>query len=153
MAYHTGGSQWGKLYFLKEHLIVSIQYISGRGSAYGVGTERCTCNPKVRGSIPSAGNLRKNFNQMKIHGLPQNHYKGSQEQQYRGAWPDFLVWSCAVIQNIFGRSVNPIPTSGQILSTLYYWYPQIFSLSSINEIHAIATYHTSYILILQICFK
>ena len=75
MAYHTGGSQWGKLYFLKEHLIVSIQYISGRGSPHGVGTERWTCNPKVRGAIPGAGNLRKNFNWMKIHGLPQNHNK------------------------------------------------------------------------------
>ena len=39
-------------------------------SARGVG-EHWTCNLRVSGSIPGAGNLKKLFNWMKIHGLPQ----------------------------------------------------------------------------------
>ena len=33
--------------------------------------ERWTCDPRVRGSIPGASNLKKLLTWMKIHGLPQ----------------------------------------------------------------------------------
>ena len=41
-----------------------------RGSPRVVGGECWTCNPRVSGSIPGGGNLKKLSNWMKIHGLP-----------------------------------------------------------------------------------
>ena len=40
----------------------------------GVEVERLPCNPRVSGSLPGAGNLKKLFIWMKIHGLTQNSY-------------------------------------------------------------------------------
>ena len=45
------------------------------GVPHGVGGERWTCNPRVSGSIPGAGNLKKLLIWMKIHGLPQKIIK------------------------------------------------------------------------------
>ena len=39
-----------------------------------VGVEHWPCNPRVSGSLPGAGNLKKLFIWMKIHGLTQNSY-------------------------------------------------------------------------------
>ena len=40
-----------------------------------IGGESWTCDPRVSGSSPGAGNLKKLLIWMKIHGLPQNHNK------------------------------------------------------------------------------
>ena len=39
---------------------------------------------------------------------------------------------------ILGRSANPIPTGeGQIMPTNYYWYPKMFSPSSIPDLNSL----------------
>ena len=49
--------------------------------------------------------------------------------------PPWLEIELTDLQNIGGGgSVNPIPTRGQILPTLYYWHPQNFSPSGITEL-------------------
>ena len=53
----------------KFELIVNNSY--GWGVSRGVGGECWTCEPRVSGSSPGAGNLKKLLIWMKIHGLPQ----------------------------------------------------------------------------------
>ena len=45
--------------------------LSLQGVPYGIGVELWPCDPRVSGSIPGAGNLKKLFIWIKIHGLLQ----------------------------------------------------------------------------------
>ena len=53
--------------------IESIPRIFHLGALKGKGAQ--SCNPRLSGSSPGAGNLKKLFIWMKFHGLPKNHNK------------------------------------------------------------------------------
>ena len=60
--------------------------------------------------------------------VPNNELKSILKENfyfYRPVVPGCT--GCAVAHPDFGRSVNPIPTRGKILPTLYYCHPQFFS--------------------------
>ena len=52
-------------------LILILITLKAKGVPCGIGGERWTCDPRVSGSSPGTGNLKKLSIWMKIHGLPQ----------------------------------------------------------------------------------
>ena len=65
-SYYLSRSQLGKLISEGTFLSLSTKWVP-----HDVEVERWLCNPRVSGSIPGAGNLKKLFIWMKIHGLTQ----------------------------------------------------------------------------------
>ena len=66
--------------------------------------------------------------------LHSNKYEAKSSISDRKSYMNSSRFPKATGPQIFGRSVNPIPTGGwQIIPTYYYWHPQYFSPSGITE--------------------